>query len=725
MKKLILRIQWFVVFASASLIASADEYWDLIQKVERHMDSTYSGIALDVAKNKLRTLLLNENLTEEQKKAELKKLLPRKDEDILYISDVSWEIVDYSVSFKIDSKEVEIEENENTSFEDTEKLSTNTITKESRTNFGRGAKIETSAGGGRWIPRVNLSGRAEAGFSSSNAKSHQSLASVKKKISALEKRLSTTSAQKYDLSFYCNVRLKNNTKENLILSNSDSLIFKFSDRIFHAERIEPKLQKSVGIVSLNAERETIFLYKIALNRTDLLSIREYVERGVRPSVGILESNAVISDSVGNDLLRKIKNDRENLIEISFADDNNNERSFNFYAKESLSLHDCFSALKSKTEEPFCEFGKNGEVYIYDKKIDYASDAKNFVQVILNGKTLDNEKDVTADLKLKKGDKLSFILNPRDVETLKKYANDKNPSVYLEIGILYLEGERVKQNDAEAVKWFRKAAEQGDVEAQTILGACYYSGSGVEQDYAKAVEWCRKAAEQGLAAAQNMLGDCYYYGNGVEQDYAKAVEWYRKAAEQGLAIAQGNLGYCYYYGNGVEQDYAKAVEWYRKAAEQGLAIAQGNLGYCYYYGNGVEQDYAKALEWYRKAAEQGDVEAQTILGACYYSGSGVEQDYAKAVEWCRKAAEQGLAAAQNMLGDCYYYGRGVEKDYAKAAEWWSKAAAQDHAEAQYELGYLYHRGYGVEKNEARARELVQKSAVQGFQRAKDRLNNWWW
>ena len=60
------------------------------------------------------------------------------------------------------------------------------------------------------------------------------------------------------------------------------------------------------------------------------------------------------------------------------------------------------------------------------------------------------------------------------------------------------------------------------------------GEGVAKDAAEAVKWYRKAAEQGFAAAQYNLGVCYYSGEGVAKDAAEAVKWFRKAAEQGFA-----------------------------------------------------------------------------------------------------------------------------------------------------------------------------------------------
>ena len=47
-------------------------------------------------------------------------------------------------------------------------------------------------------------------------------------------------------------------------------------------------------------------------------------------------------------------------------------------------------------------------------------------------------------------------------------------------------------------------EQGDAYAQHNLGNCYLNGDGLRQDKEEAVKWWRKAAEQGLADAQNNM-----------------------------------------------------------------------------------------------------------------------------------------------------------------------------------------------------------------------------
>lgn len=106
-----------------------------------------------------------------------------------------------------------------------------------------------------------------------------------------------------------------------------------------------------------------------------------------------------------------------------------------------------------------------------------------------------------------------------------------------LGFQYGNGLSVMQNDAEALKWYRKGAELGSVEAEYNLGTAYKNGYGVPQDDAEAAKWYRKAAEHGNADAQNGLAQMYEQGHGVPQDYAKAMKWYRKAAAQGLSAAK--------------------------------------------------------------------------------------------------------------------------------------------------------------------------------------------
>ena len=101
---------------------------------------------------------------------------------------------------------------------------------------------------------------------------------------------------------------------------------------------------------------------------------------------------------------------------------------------------------------------------------------------------------------------------------------------------------------------------------------YTRGTGVVQDHEQAVKWFRKAAQQGDAIAQFNLGGMYEHGKGVPQDYGETLKWFQKAAEQDYFMAQFKLGAMYENGRGVAQNYVMAHMWYNLAGLLGMEIA---------------------------------------------------------------------------------------------------------------------------------------------------------
>ena len=88
-----------------------------------------------------------------------------------------------------------------------------------------------------------------------------------------------------------------------------------------------------------------------------------------------------------------------------------------------------------------------------------------------------------------------------------------------------------------------------------------------KDYAEAVKWFRKAAEQGIAGAQHNLGFYYSSGTGVKKDEAEALKWYRKAAEQGYDEATVILAEMCEDGQGMEINLAEAYGWYALSSKK--------------------------------------------------------------------------------------------------------------------------------------------------------------
>ena len=206
-------------------------------------------------------------------------------------------------------------------------------------------------------------------------------------------------------------------------------------------------------------------------------------------------------------------------------------------------------------------------------------------------------------------------------------------------------------------------EEHNIESQFYLGLMYDNGWGVPQDDAKAVRWYRRAADAEYADAQVNLGEMYEKGDGVLQDDILAYVWYYLAADKGhekaiknrdrmeshlssaqMTEAQYNLGEMYEEGKGVSQDTTEAIKWYRLAAEAGLTIAQCNLGMLY-----AEKDDVLSYMWFFLATVQGHERAKTHCeGAANYM-TIAQFIEAQAMAIKRMTPEQ-LVKAEKILRD---------------------------------------------------------------------------
>ena len=72
---------------------------------------------------------------------------------------------------------------------------------------------------------------------------------------------------------------------------------------------------------------------------------------------------------------------------------------------------------------------------------------------------------------------------------------------------------------DALACLMKAAEEGSIDAAKLLAGMFGSGVGTDKDLIRAARWCRTAAEQGDAESQRMPGGMYRIGQGVAKDVA--------------------------------------------------------------------------------------------------------------------------------------------------------------------------------------------------------------
>lgn len=166
----------------------------------------------------------------------------------------------------------------------------------------------------------------------------------------------------------------------------------------------------------------------------------------------------------------------------------------------------------------------------------------------------------------------------------------------------------------AIADLKEVAYAGNVAAQVQLGVIYLTGDGVNKDDAEALKWLHKAADQDNALAERYLAEMYFKGRGVPADNMEAAKWLRLAAEQGDAESEHNLAVLYEQGLGVPHNLKDAASWMRKAADQNFPAGQQGMGAFYENGEGVPYDPAEAAKWYQKAIDQGYVPAINNLAS---------------------------------------------------------------------------------------------------------------
>lgn len=396
------------------------------------------------------------------------------------------------------------------------------------------------------------------------------------------------------------------------------------------------------------------------------------------------------------------------------------------------------------------------VIVIEPKYDYASPMYNGLSyAYLSSETIVNIINNHGQVINKKGndfvDSTSDIFNRKDIDTPSKKSYAKS---YLEQWTCNSPNYFSSEDEA-VLKFIKKEAKNEDSEALGMLAYCTEKGLGEKQEIANAMLMYRRAAHQGDGFALNCLGDCHYYANGIPRNYKEAVERYRKAAYSGHALGQRNfanffvnefdggiydyylplaeggdaesqyrLGMLLYYGKDCTSNIKLAVEWLEKSAKQGFAYAQVALSKIYLAGNGVPQDLKLAKEYIDKATAARVIDAWNVLAAYYAKDNNPDKDLKRSYEYELKAALAGdFKACYNVAIDSRD-GFGETNDKREVDFWFKKGfeltsgvAQIGNPEAQYMLGLYYINGFGVQQDDKKATELFESAAQKGHINAK--------
>lgn len=122
-------------------------------------------------------------------------------------------------------------------------------------------------------------------------------------------------------------------------------------------------------------------------------------------------------------------------------------------------------------------------------------------------------------------------NKQGMMWCQRAANHAHIDAALLLGKMYAQGYKSLSPDMnEAAKWYLRAAEGGNAQAQYVYGLMCLTGSGIPVDKEQGLRWITLSAGQGNRAAIRQLIQCYEKGIGTQVNIPSADAWKKRLQE---------------------------------------------------------------------------------------------------------------------------------------------------------------------------------------------------
>ena len=343
-----------------------------------------------------------------------------------------------------------------------------------------------------------------------------------------------------------------------------------------------------------------------------------------------------------------------------------------------------------------------------------------------------------------------------IKIIEEIADKNNDVIFqFQLGEIYSKGIGGDKDNREAIRWYKRAAEQGNEEAiewlinqneaeiNYFLGKLYYENKSLNKSIDESIYFFRQSAEKGYTKAQKFLGDLFYLGMEKKRDYQEAAMWYEKVANkiESNAEIQLRLGEIYDSGIDVEKNIAEALKWYEKAAGHKNVKAIEWLKQ-QSERNNVQATVALAkifsdTVYYKRAAEQGDeiyirwVESeapynrplQEYLGELYFKNGELnfnKYNYSAAIDWYKKAIKKGYEKGTEKIVVIKEQIKEAAKKGDEDSLELLKAESKDDIECQMIIGDFYSKGPISRRDYDEAEKWYEKAAKQGSSSAVEKI-----
>lgn len=234
-----------------------------------------------------------------------------------------------------------------------------------------------------------------------------------------------------------------------------------------------------------------------------------------------------------------------------------------------------------------------------------------------------------------------------IEYLQKAANLGHDLAQWELANCYASGEGVFQSPQQALNRYLMAADMGYAKAEFTVGAWYMKGSKeLTKDPMKGFEYLRRAALQGNVEAQAWVANCYLNGEGVGQNKLLGFRYLQNCVRDS-AYASHLFAECRLKGDPCTANTGLALDYFKKAAEAGYVESLYSIANIYFTSDEFRNE-ALGCEYLRRASDKGHLQAKYALALRCMKGEGVPVDLNFARMLLTEAYKAGMDVAGIML-----------------------------------------------------------------------------
>ncbi|MCD8525152.1 MAG: sel1 repeat family protein [Gammaproteobacteria bacterium] len=294
---------------------------------------------------------------------------------------------------------------------------------------------------------------------------------------------------------------------------------------------------------------------------------------------------------------------------------------------------------------------------------------------------------------------------------------------------YEEGEVLPTNSMQAMRYYRQGAKLHDPSAMIRLAHLLSTGS--DDNKREAIKWYKKSAQNSQVEAYWPLAELLHH---FSKKPAEALTWYIKAADEGHARAQFIVSQRFKDGqHGCPMNIETSLKYLQMAANGNHTDAQFELAVYLKEGNPEQQDQTKALFYFKSAASKGHIEAHYQAGllmlathpaqAYTHFKQAAQQDHSLAQLACIKRQIQEHRDITDCLSFCeqlvetelkedvsFWLARLLDTgvagkiDKEKAYILYQSLATKGHIWAHYYSATMLESGTGVARNISEAESL---------------------